>query len=71
MMCMQMTKSSEPDWLLEMRESGKCRSDVKHLSQLTPEENARLLRMQKSYKKEFLKEWPRTLIDGILPFKKC
>lgn len=53
-----------------MKDTERCRSEVKLLSQLNQEEQESLLEMQNNFRQEFMKEWPNTLFEGLLPYKK-
>jgi len=63
--CIHLNRKTEPDWIEEMHYLGKCRSDVTNISDLNEPELHRLERMQFDFRSEFLKEWPRTVLDGI------
>ena len=70
-LCIALSGNPPVDWLEKMHDSQRCRKDLTSIDQFNEAELVKLERMKYSFKQEFLKEWPRNLLDGILPFKKC
>jgi hypothetical protein len=54
-----------------MKENGQLRQVVTEFDQLNEVELRRYKKERRDFLIEVLKDWPRTLIDVIVPYKKC
>ena len=69
--CLRSQDRQEPDWLEEMREDKLCRQSCLDVRDLDEGELNRYNNTKKAYRTEILKEWPQTLIDSLMPYKKA